>query len=495
MFKIILVDDEKYIIDHITTITEWDEFNFCLAGTFTSSTRAIEYVKNNPVDIIVTDIRMPILTGIDVAEEIYRYNPNIQIIFLSAFSEFEYAKEALKYSVCSYITKPLNFSELKQAFKIAQTNLMKISVENMPFNKDFNVEKAAKILNEYRLAKDFNSEKIISKLNDSGLQLNGNSPIAILQIELLDFQKYLDNLYKYEISRFYSSLEKFFIFEGMYIIPLQYSFDKVELIAISQKHSIGNFLLDVSFFCRQLSKYCFQYMQLCANVKISNFTNSLGLLKMKTEYEQNVSKPIALIFDNLNNTNHNEVLNVLNTFFNTIGNNLNLAQAFAEALIIKLIEIIDIETLSDETFSAFFSGIYGAKTTSHIHTAMNCFINNEILPICKSKNSSNNAIAISKAMKYIQDNYFQDITLIDVAHHVFLSSSHFSRLFKKQTGKKYIDYLNYVRIENAKRLLTTTNMKISEISSQVGYSGYTYFLKLFSANTGLTPKEYRIRNL
>ena len=108
---------------------------------------------------------------------------------------------------------------------------------------------------------------------------------------------------------------------------------------------------------------------------------------------------------------------------------------------------------------------------------------------------SKNASIIKKSIQYINENFTDHITLEDTANYVHLNSSYFSTLFKKETGKSFSDYVNKVRIEESKRLLTDTNYSILDIAVAVGFENQSYYSKVFKKLTGLTPKQYKNRSL
>lgn len=109
--------------------------------------------------------------------------------------------------------------------------------------------------------------------------------------------------------------------------------------------------------------------------------------------------------------------------------------------------------------------------------------------ICSMKNKDD--YVIQKAKEYIHKNYTDDLTLNDVAAHVFLNGNYFSTLFKQKTGIAFRNYLRNLRIEKAKELLTTTNLRIYEVALKVGYNEHSHFVRAFKSVTGISPGQYR----
>ncbi|MBO5265346.1 MAG: response regulator, partial [Ruminococcus sp.] len=112
MYKLIIIDDEPCFLESIVALFDWQLMNFELAATFTDSKKALQYLETNHVDAILTDIKMPKLSGLELARICHKTYPQIKIAFLTAYSDFDYAKAAVKYNVTDYILKATSFSEL-----------------------------------------------------------------------------------------------------------------------------------------------------------------------------------------------------------------------------------------------------------------------------------------------------------------------------------------------------------------------------------------------
>lgn len=139
MVNFIIIDDEKYTCNMLSDIINWKEHNFNLCGIFYDGLSALEFIKETPVDMVITDISMPKMTGIDLAKELNNIFPEIYIIFISAYRDFEYARAALSLNVKDYIVKPICYEHLENTIKNAKkyfderSNLPCVS-ENTEYN-------------------------------------------------------------------------------------------------------------------------------------------------------------------------------------------------------------------------------------------------------------------------------------------------------------------------------------------------------------------------
>ncbi len=116
MYRLLVADDEKRLLSGLCDFYPWRDLGFQIVARAENGRQALDYIARNPVDVVFTDISMPVMTGIELAEVLHREYPNIKIVFLSGYSEFQYARQALKYGVHDYILKPVKTDELRKTF-------------------------------------------------------------------------------------------------------------------------------------------------------------------------------------------------------------------------------------------------------------------------------------------------------------------------------------------------------------------------------------------
>lgn len=125
MYRVLIVDDEVEILNGLKQYFPWKDFGFKVVFTAQNGREALKYIYKNHVDVLICDIRMPVMTGIQLAEQVTEQFPDIYIIFLSAYKDFEYARAALKYNVKDYILKPVYFEEMKNLLYKVKSDLDK----------------------------------------------------------------------------------------------------------------------------------------------------------------------------------------------------------------------------------------------------------------------------------------------------------------------------------------------------------------------------------
>ena len=117
MYRLVVVDDEPKILSGIVETYPWENWGYSVTGAFTNSLKALEYMKNNPVDVLLTDVYMPIMNGIELTKKVQDVHSELDVVFISGFRDFEFAKNAINLGVKQYITKPFNYNEILVTFK------------------------------------------------------------------------------------------------------------------------------------------------------------------------------------------------------------------------------------------------------------------------------------------------------------------------------------------------------------------------------------------
>lgn len=496
MFYAIIVDDEQTIRDGIAKYISRSFPEINVLGVFPDGKDAIEFLKTSHADIILTDIRMSEKSGIDVAKFVFENAIESKVVFLSAYQEFEYAKQAIKYGVKNYLSKPVRLSELKEVlnelieeFCITQENrnnaqkdyedlqtLMTIIKRDFYCDillgilktRDELVDRADKIC----LNKDFLSQTQCSIFSFSALpgaecyygsdelyncelnllrEINGSSSVIPLM------QNGHDAIFVSELSGFSSSEE---LFENMHSSLTNISDNAAKFLCIDAKFEIlfyGESIFD-------LLDYRFP-------------NNSTGL-------------DSSLIDDKIKSL----LSDILSHDYPSAKNTLDDLSVYSQSL-----SISDSKSLMIKLFSKISSVIFGEFTDSSTsfksaHNRQELFEKgNEALSSVFEKASDTEDIenpVIIKAKKFIHNNLSEDIGLDDIAGHVYLNPVYFSRFFKQHTGQTLTEYITKKRINLACDMLCSHKYRINDISRACGYKSSKYFAKIFKQHTGQTPSEY-----
>ncbi len=529
MYKLIIVDDERIVRKGLCDYIEWKKLGFEVVNSFGSGREAIDYIKKNKVDVILSDIEMPDISGVELAKYIFDNDLITKTVLISGHKEFEYAKKAIEFNVINYLLKPIDVEEIKSVFSSLKDTL------------DMELEKQQELHSEIQSYKEllpivqqqFFEDILMGAYSTKGqidkkievLRINldtQNSKICIINVDIRDYEEFLNSKWQYGKEGLREALINFMSFEDneLNLIIVFQRVNEFKIIATSNesikvdlfkdvvhksifeiKDSIKMLLgLEMNFSNIAFFENIYQLAQAQQkNTKtISNEQFCLEVIDIKTqEMDYNrIQKHYKQLISKINEGNSEEVENLINIFVNEIA---ELPVSYIHKVCIDLFALLN----NNHMISGIDHYVLNNSTTNyHRIFEINSiekikeFITNEILCIIdniKEYNQKSYSEVINKAKQYIHNNYNKDLSREDVAERVFLNPSYFSRLFKQKTGETFSEYIIKVKMEKALELMDECKYRISEISERVGYGNCKYFSKVFKKYTGSTPIEY-IRN-
>lgn len=519
MFKILVVDDERHIRNGIVSLIQWEELQCMVVESCSNGLEAIDYLKANPVDIVVTDIKMPGMDGLQVSEYIKHHKPETKVILLTAYANFENAQQAIKHNVAEYVVK----TEFIQELPIAIENVKKSICENRVLAQ--HLSHLSQVIDESKekLRLKFLFDLMMGHLGDEHIiQKN----IGDYQMEPLRFR-----LFVYEINPLHKLLNESLEEDWQKLDSsagfIENSFKAFEFERFNIKRNMGVILFyEETQFLRQtdlISKWEDIQMMLSRFMDLSlkfAWTNELNqVTQLRSAYKKGLSQlektyygPLEVDEGNLNRLDEEEIqLRIRNLSgendYEALKKELYLIfgqfHAKEQALeVSKAIMIRAIANLMDGTglgqcyrdeFQHDEAYIYG-----EIHDAMSLqslyetvLLSLQCINQLLVHHEESTNVLVRKVNQYIFDHYQLPINLNLIAKELHVNSSYLSRLYKKETGENLIDFLNGYRIQMAKKLLKQSNKKIAEIASEVGIEDPAYFTHVFTKYSGYSPKEYK----
>ncbi len=534
LYKILLVDDEEEIRKGIIKKIKWEELGFCVIGEAENGVEALDIIDKTVPDIVFTDIRMPFMDGIKLAENIkYRF-PTTKVIILSGFDDFEYAQVAIKLGVMRYILKPINSIEMNEILKelkgILDEEILAINnIENLKMN----YQKSLPLLRErflnHWIAEYVTDEVIAENINSFELGLNADHFIVAV-IRPDDFVKEIEdsNLAKNK------SLLKIAIFnicdeivslkdlgiafmkmnEIVLIMPLvqEDNLKTKEMVfmgldqirATVQKYLNTTITIGVGTICESKPMLYKSYEEAIAAL---DYTVIVGRNRIIYIEDIEPSHSLEVIFDEKderellaairigNAQKINEVISSLVSRIEGISLALKDYQFYILDIISSILKLkrtmeLDLSSLFNKEDN-FLTIINNFKTKDEIKEWL-CNICIMLSKEISLKRNSNKNELIEKAKDYIKQNYFdEELSAEKLCNYLHISTNYFSALFKKETKLTFTSYLTLIRIDKAKELLRTTEFKAFDIGNKVGYSEGHYFSYVFKKATGISPTEYR----
>lgn len=538
MYKVLIVDDEKYVISLIEKLIDWEKLGMKVVGSAGDGMKGVELVEELKPDILIADVKMPGFDGISLVKRVREIDRDIKFIIISGHKKFEYAKSVMKYNVEDYILKPIDKEELEGI-------LQKISKELD--------EKSEQRKNEGKINKWMDSNRLL--MNDQFMEELYNKSLfskkqSIEEINQRYFTKLGNYVYRCAIIQlnglngtmeasfvedFLSTLKKYIdqkngenerpvmsrIGYHQILLLLESAQEKMSSVNTVLEHILGEAL-------RMGSKYSGLKVAFSVGKPVRLDTNVMGLEETLDSARTALNKRFTDGYGRILLAENNRAAENSDIDADMLKNLGKAVRSTSESEITQQINAI-YDAVRSEGYKN--SNIYmtaACKVNEELYQYLRLFSSAEgmqqkleeqlgkrmieatgitelkkllVQHICENMeqligdSKSNLSPAIRTAKIFIANNYKQDIGLGDVARVVNLSSVYFSGLFKKEMGENFVDYLNRVRIDAAKVLLKDVRNNIGEIVEQCGFSDTRYFAKIFKRSVGITPSDYRKRQI
>lgn len=542
MLKLLIVDDEINICRLISKLVNWDLLELENAGTAYDGQSALTLAETEKPDIVLTDIRMPNDDGLNFIRKCTQILPDTLFIIISGYHSFEYAKQAIKYGVFDFLTKPINQDDLNSTlFRACHTILKRQRDEQALAHFEtitaryhsLSSNSRKELLNSLIHGTNTGLTSLQEINNSFGFNFmpgffqtgavyidieDGNSNYIMtlsLHIEKIisdtlfplctDAELYTNNhavvfLVNYEEARESVILEQY---QEILTSARQYDSDGHSFAATV---CLGSPVREIQMLADSWEKCrnCIKSRVLLGVNRIISYERSQPARQNKssaafpaqTELWKELKKEIEL-----HNPEH-----VLSTFQSLSRSMLPYFKQLPSEIYTWYIQTLSrLEAYFRETgyidpdFAAGNAitgdSLYECFTLRQLNTSLRKYIE-QIFSYYEEKVQNSDTKIIQMVKKYIQTHYGESLDLDTVAGQVFLSPAYLGILFKQKTGQNYTDYVMDIRIEKSKELLHDVTMTIAEIASAVGYKDVKYFSKLFKRKLGITPKEYRkISNL
>lgn len=534
MIKVVIADDEVKVCQLICNLVDWQSVDMEIVGVAYNGVEALELVETLQPDLVITDIRMPGYDGLEMIKRGKQIKEDIDFIIISGYSHFEYAQSAIKYGVSDYLLKPINKNELLDTLdKIRQKHRQKAkqlsNEEQLRIRLQSDINKLRSgFFTEILLRKSVKKENIdIDKLNeDYHFKFEpGYFQVFIVKVdcEYKDIYesgikklqekiaKILRGLLKHECF----DIEIYFQNSRVYCI-LNYGINNKKIIRKILKVCLDEILMQKNIFDRTeftigLGIAVEDIKQLSDSLKTAEWAiyqrliDGTGKLLKSTEIHKTSENRDALMANltksmekPLEVLNSKDVIAAIDSLKERVLNQSNISGQEIFYLVVDACKIyimlfrkyqFNIDN-AECFYNTFYLNADLCGSVSGLFAYLSKVISESMGIIIEDKKQADRK-PICIAKQYIQQNYMKPITLKNVSSFVGFNDSYFCYLFKKESGKNFLEYLSEVRMNKAKELLKETNLCISNICEMVGYTDLKYFRKNFKRYTGLRPNEYR----
>lgn len=530
MLKVFLVEDEFVMREGIKNNIDWNSHGYEFCGEASDGELAFPMIQKLNPDIVITDIKMPFMDGLELSRLIKKELPFTEIIILSGYEEFEYAKEAIKIGVSQYLTKPINGEELLRevdllAEKISEKRKEREIREKYVREMEENFLGERKNLFQYLVT----GSKSMSELLEISDKLNIDLSAIWYRVALVKIQSmnHARDEYSNSLVQIEQKLKAIDADRGLLVFDrnlegqaLIFKADSREELDKIQNDYLGKmrdllgdytqirYFVGIGMPVNRLSELPSSFEQ-ASHAFAHRYLVKESCIWNYEEMEQNVYHDEEFNISNVNPKqldrsklreflkfgDREEVIYFVEEYFKDLGPNAMKSNMFRQYIILDayfcVVDFLDSLQLQKDELEPLdiTSGILQSEETAIKYVIR---IIEKALELREKTASNRYGGIVDEVKKYIDKNYAdEDLSLNVLASHVNFSPNHLSMVFSQQTGKTFIKYLTDFRMSKAKELLRCTGKRSSEISLEVGYKDPHYFSYLFKKTQGMTPTQYR----
>jgi two-component system response regulator YesN len=503
MFRVFLADDEPFIIEGLYDIIDWAEVGLEIVGHASNGQKALDALQETSVDILVTDISMPIMNGLDLIRHARSVHPELKVIVLSGFDEFSYLKEGMQLGIENYLLKPINIQELKASLQntVEKLNTMNETQLVQAYSKQ--------ILKDNTLHRWLTQQIAPLEFYERAELLGINLASAYMVAAVLRMPVDADKGLEFITGRLdaYEWVTVFRDLDGD--ILLLASMDHMEegkkelMTLLHQLHtalqdqsvriSIGTVghLPDGVAQSYEAAKKAQEYFWIYPELPVIDY-QELAMHQDNPKVDFSIidwaayaKLIIAKDIENLRACIHSDFKRIQALPGITPHDFQNIAFEMVIHFKLEIKAIRHTEEL--EVYHLAFDQIREAVALEELEAA--------ILEIAETTVgfliSDVRSPIVQQVLKYVQQSYAEELSLKMLGAHYHIHPVYLGQLFQKEINETFTEYMNRFRVEKAKELLKTTHAKVHQIAKEVGYSELGYFYKQFKKYVGISPTDYR----
>lgn len=532
MYKLMIVDDEASTRNGLRDYVDWTRFGMTVCAVAEHGEAALRQAGLHKPEIVLTDVKMPVMDGIRLSRELRRIDPRVKLVFISGHNDIEYVKSALQVSAVDYILKPINFAELDRVMERVAA-LIREDVQQ----QDLLLRMNAKLLQSMPLLK----ERFFAALvNDGGSEASLTEKLELLDIPFPIQGRYLTavvslddgsdtmsgmrerekQLLSFAVMNICQELIERFL-NGTVFEHRQGEFVCIlKLTGESADDGVYNLFLEIKQQLLSLLKISVTIGVGQPVDRLGDLPDSYRTASLAAGYKLFLGKNRIITIDTLESSGGSsfwitgsmlekgssilkagdsaKMESFVRQLFSQLAASRNASLRYCRNVCMQLALLgsgllDELEMHNEEWLRRdleLSERISRLETMEDLENALNAYFA-ALCEAVRSKRDSRLSYLVDRIRQYVAANYAQEINIEDIAKHVYLTSTYVCLLFKQETGETINDYVTKVRMEQAKAMLADLKYKLYDISRAVGYNDSSYFSKVFKRYTGLTPTEYR----
>ncbi|MFB9327794.1 helix-turn-helix domain-containing protein [Paenibacillus aurantiacus] len=471
MYKAIIVDDERWILEGIKAGVDWEKYGFQVVGEAENGQEALKLIETLLPDFVLTDIKMPLVSGLELIKRGKVLSPHTYFAVLSGHAEFAYAQKALNYGTFGYCLKPFEIEEIEGLLeRLAHTLNNHAKSEPHQDSEDL-----------YEVLCSGNEELLKEKLANAGMPPSAGLPVTPIVIhgyapapsaDLIHLRFRMSRrrigcfVYSHEVQSFLSSLDfsgnspEFSVGVGL---P---SSSPVELVAALEAASFA------AYGSFSTGKRGIFHASEPSGSPIDDLLTELADVLARKD-----SIRFTAVMESCRPLFHRGLLSIrdANLIFNTV-------------MYLFTREGVNVQTRFLDGYDQLYYD-FGQADAMIDYLVMHTL--NHFSDELSSRLAGVTHSRIKDILRYIHHHFNEEISVQSLSEKFHLSPTYLSQLFKKEVGENFVEYLSRLRIRYACKLLAETNMTVSQIGEKCGFNDYFYFTRIFKRLNGMTPTQYR----
>lgn len=535
VYKVMLVDDDAFARTSLKGLMNWEKHGYIICAEASNGSNAVEMIQRIAPDIVITDISMPIMDGIGLIEYLVENHPAVIVIALSGYDDFDYVRQSLKLGAIDYLLKHrVNETEL---LNILQAACKRIQKECQALTRERSVAQ------QLQLGKEALKREFLQQLTTGTLKEPENIELQMNRLEIELTSEYLTVMI-IEMDDFTQLQTKYTLTELDTVIKsfLDLASEILKDYGKSLIFQIngGRFVVIFSFGNCHSQAYCQTQINDCIErirnsiARYLNFTASLSVGRTAHSF-----KTIVQSYHEAEQFLKNKFYEGKDHVYRDSGFEPSGQSAFSIDVALEKKLLTELKSFNISRVSIVIEGIFSdiaAQKINYQSTQMICIeLMNLVTRVAREYNLEKLVYSgpespylqlskletlddlkqmilglygklgqllekmgrrdhyseyTEKAVHYIYNHYQEDISLDDAASFAGVSGSYLSRVFKEDSGKGFVEFLNWVRVERAKLMIENQSGKLKFIVKEVGFNNYNYFFKVFKDQVGLTPLDY-----
>ena len=526
MYKVFIVDDEPFILEGLRAIIRWEEYGLTIIGQASNGADTLALLQDMDTDIVITDIKMPKMNGLELIQKVKKMRPNVRFIILSGYNDFDYVKESITLGIENYLLKPINVQELISTLQNTVHKIAKDRNKTIYAHTDWEILRS-NILYRW-LTNNIEPRELRERASLLHISLNCPYYIAAVIKILFDVRKghippdpkasqiadEAHALCRQTLQSFAFESDICFCDPEDHIV-LVFGRNTVE----QQKETIKEVLRRIGAniqstlnadVCITLGNTEASY--LTVHESYANAKNALAYHLVTPDNDiidfEEIQffaphRPIDLqiewaVFSKLLISQDTDALfSFIDDTFETLQANKALAPSHIHCLIIEILlnientlNVLNIQDFSlSNDYKSLFENLLKLQTVQQLKEMVKNTLRKTIDCLASKEQTANPVI--TRILNYINVHYAEELSLKTLGAAFNINATYLGQIFQKETQEVFSSYVNKLRLQKAKQMLLDTSLKANEIAAKVGYTDSNYFYKIFKKNIGISPTAFR----